>query len=165
MRRGSLLRRLNRFLLKRFVPRFALRRVLLMAQAGGYALQASGVLFISAALAGSANAWLHGSEGTLLYFRVLLEPARSIAALVITAWVFPEAFPSPRRALMFSVILPTLFVALLVGLKIVAEGAGPPLVRFGEAQRADVMWRDPRFLAVVWALQVPLLYSTARLRR
>lgn len=136
-----------------------------MAQAGGYALQAAGVLFVSAALAGSANAWLHGGVGVLLYLRVLLEPARATAALVVTAWVFPEALPSPRRALMFSVILPTLFVALLVGLKIVAEGVGPPLVRFGEAQRVDIMWRDSKFLAVVLVVQVMLLYAAARIRR
>lgn len=164
MRRRSILRRFARSLL-RLVPRFALRRLLRMSRAGGDALQASGALFAVAALLGSLNAWVHGGHGIVLYLRVLLDPARAVAGLLVMAWIFPEAIPRPRQSALYSLLVPTLFIAALAGLKVVAEGTGPPLVRFGEAPRADVMWRDPGFLLLVGVAQAALLYALTGRRK
>lgn len=165
MASDPILRRLSRFVLRHLVPRCALRRTLRMARAASRAIRAAGILFPLAALLGWGNAWMQGGGGIARNFPVILDPARAALAFLVAAWLWPEAFPSPRRPALYALLLPTLYLGLLVSLKIVAEGSGPPLVRFGEAPRVDVMWRDPRFLAAVWATQVVLLFVLGRSER
>ena len=128
------------------------------------AFEGLGILFLTSAAIAALVAWQRGAE-SLALLRVVMDPARASAAFALLSLIVPAMFRGRKLQPEQVVVFPVVYCLLLVSLKIVAEGSRPPLTRFGEAARLDVMWIDPRFVALVGLIQMALLFGAWALKR
>lgn len=128
------------------------------------AFEALGILFLTSAAVAVFVAWQRGGE-PLALLRVILDPARAAVAFALLSLIVPSLFPGRKLQPVQIVVFPIVFAMLLVGFKIVAEGSRPPLIRFGEASRFDALWLDWRFVGIVAAVQIAVLFGSWALSR
>ena len=164
MRRRSVVRGLLHGWCKPWITVGVARWVRNVTKAWHVALEALGLLFLSSALIAFSIAWQRGAEPMAL-LRVVLDPARASVAFALLSLIVPAMFRGRKLQPDQVVVFPVVFCLLLVGLKIVSEGSRPPITRFGEAARLDVMWIDPRFVAFVGLVQAALLFGAWALKR
>ena len=135
-----------------------------VSKAWHVAFEALGLLFLSSACIAAFVAWQRGAESMAL-LRVVLDPARASVAFALLSLIVPAMFRGRKLQPDQVVVFPLVFCLLLVSLKIVSEGSRPPLTRFGEAARLDVIWIDPRFVALVGVIQMALLFGAWGVKR
>lgn len=128
-----------------------------LIQVWPYASTVTTVMFLCVACVGAFLTWQSGAQGTMSFMLAIVDPSMAAIVLLIVAIVLPDVFRGSQFRLPHVVSLPTLYLALVFGTKVIAQGSFSSLLRVEGAARVDLMWLQPKALILSFVVTVAIL--------
>ena len=130
-----------------------------------YATSVSSLLFGACALVGLVSAWKSGAKGALSYVLAVTDPAFAALAMLVICVACPAVYLGDRFRFPHVLTLPTLYVAVVYGIKSLSRNSAGSLQRYEGAERSDLLWLDWHVVALAWVALVIVFFVVSALAR
>lgn len=127
-----------------------------------YATSAVSLLFFIALFVGVVVTWQSGSIHIISFATAVADPALAAILMIAVCLISPAVFSGKQYQVAHAFSLPTLYMAILFGLKLVGRGSASALQQIEGIQRLDSMWLNIRIVSIVWVGMV-LIFLVVRI--
>lgn len=124
----------------------------LIAKNWPYAASTAFMLLAVSACVGLFVTWQAGGRTFGSYVLSTLDPMLASVSMLLLCLVAPNVYSGRRFKLPHVVAHPTIFVAAIYALKVLARSSATDLQGIEGARRFDAVWLDPKLLLWTWVL-------------
>ena len=114
-----------------------------------YATAVTTLLFSTASITACFVTWQTGPENPFSYVLAVVDPALAALVMILTCVLRPAVFSGGPFAFPHMLTLPTLYMAVVYGFKLLGRDAAT-VQRIEGVGRFDLIWLDTRMVLVVF---------------